>query len=206
MGYAANARVTPIRRQQVDDERQRQRFMEIVAPQLDDALGLARWLTGNRADAEDIVQEAAIRALRALHSFEGVNARAWVLAIVRNTALTWMTKNRTNLVILTDDMAPAGREERDGGADPEAAVIAKADAAMVRKGIAALPLKLREMIVLREIEHLSYQEIAQVTGVPVGTVMSRLSRAREKLAVVLCDDGAAAAGAGARLRIVEGKP
>ena len=183
------------------DERQRQRFLEVVAPHLDDALTLARWLTGNVSDAEDVVQEASIRALAGIGSLRDGHPRAWLLAIVRNTAYTWLAKNRSKKLIVTDDervFEQAG--QADGGVpSPEAAVIARADAQRLREAIEALPLPYREIIVLREIEDLSYQDIARITQLPIGTVMSRLSRARGRLMEALASDhGWAKAGVPAK--------
>jgi len=194
----------------VSDERRRQRFMEIVAPALDDALSLARWLTGNATDAEDVVQEAAVKALRGIDGYQGGSPRAWVLTIVRNTAMTWLARNRSKLVVLADEDALLERETADPAADPEATLIARADAALVHSAIAALPLSFREIIVLREVEQLSYQEIAAITALPVGTVMSRLSRARGKLAQALgahcADKDADKDSASARRRAGDGAP
>ena len=165
------------------DERQKRRFDEVVLPHLDDALSLARWLTGNAADGEDVVQDAAMRAYAAVDSFRDGSAKAWLLTIVRNTAFSWLRKNRSKMLLVTDDdrifeQAGPGPASAGEAASPEAALIAKADAKMVRDAISALPIAYREIIVLREIEELSYREIAAVTALPIGTVMSRLSRAR----------------------------
>jgi RNA polymerase sigma-70 factor (ECF subfamily) len=162
-----------------------ERFRELVLPHLDDALSLARWLTGNITDAEDVVQDACIRALRALGSQTVGNPRAWLLAIVRNTTFTWLGKNRPKALVVTDDdrVFEEGRSRMNEEVQPtpEAALIARADAALLQDAIAALPIVFRETLVLREINGLSYREIAKVTGSPIGTVMSRLARAREHL-------------------------
>lgn len=171
----------------VTDSWQKQRFMEVVASNLDDGLSLARWLTGSKDDADDVTQEAAIRAFKAIGSFHGTSGRAWFLAIVRNTAFSWVKRNRPALIVAVDDEAQA--EWPDPAPDPEAAAISKADQDMVRRAIDALPLAYREVIVLREIEQLSYQDIATVTELPVGTVMSRLSRARGRLMALLAEGG-----------------
>ncbi|MGH6835478.1 MAG: sigma-70 family RNA polymerase sigma factor [Methylocella sp.] len=152
-------------------------------PHLDDAYALARWLTGNGTDAEDIVQEACLRALRGLDHYAGGNARAWLLAITRNTAFTWLARNRPKALVVTEDieaLAPTSE-----GPTPEEALIAKADAAAIERAIDALPLPFKETLVLRDINGLSYREIAEITGVPLGTVMSRLARARGLLMAVL---------------------
>jgi RNA polymerase sigma factor (sigma-70 family) len=161
------------------------RFTSVVMPHLDAAYNLAHWLTGNRTDAEDVVQDASLRAFRAIDKFAGGNARAWVLCIVRNTACSWLRKNRPTAVVTVEDLEaveaayakPADRERET----PEAALIAKADAEHLRAAIAALPTPFRETLVLRDIEGLDYREIAEATEVPIGTVMSRLARARGRL-------------------------
>jgi len=168
------------------------RFAEVVLPHLGDAYALARWLTGSRADAEDVVQDACLRAFRAIRGFAGGNARAWVLAIVRHTAFSWLGKNRPAALVVTDDLEAVERAQHEAGAvpdresvTPETALIAKTDAARLEAAIAALPTPFRETLVLRELQGLDYREIAEVTGVPVGTVMSRLARARRRLAAEL---------------------
>lgn len=166
------------------DERQSAKFAEVVLPHLDDALSLARWLTGSRSDAEDVVQEASIRALGAIGGFRDGSPRAWVLTIVRNTAYSWLRKNRPKALVVTDDATvfeAASLAEGTAAPTPEAALIAKADGEMLSAAIAALPLNFREILVLREIDGLSYREIADVVSLPIGTVMSRLSRARKQL-------------------------
>jgi len=162
----------------------RQRFAEAVLPHVDDALALARWLTGNVADAEDVVQEACLRAFRAISSARDDNSRAWLLAIVRNTAFTWIAKNRPKVMVITDDEGTferAGLERVESQASPEAKLLEKADSEQLHTAIAALPLSYREVLVLREIEGLSYQDIAKALSIPIGTVMSRLARARSLL-------------------------
>ena len=157
------------------------RFAEVAVPHLDAAYNLARWLTRDPADAADVVQEAMMRALRFFGSYRGDNAKAWLLAIVRNTAFTWMKANRPAEIL----SAPAGdAPDRAIEAvpspddDPETALIRTGEKRRLDGLIAALPAEFRECLVLREIEELSYKEIAAVTGVPIGTVMSRLARAR----------------------------
>lgn len=161
----------------------RSRFTEIVLPHLDDAYTLARWMTGNASDAEDVVQDACMRALRALETTAVERPRAWVLAIVRNTALTWMAKNRSNNVTSIDgeDGTADLPQLADPSPSPEEAIMTRADQGSVRAAIAALPDVFREAIVMREINGLSYREIAQAAGIPIGTVMSRLARARTML-------------------------
>jgi RNA polymerase sigma factor (sigma-70 family) len=164
------------------------RFASVVLPHLADAYALARWLTGDRADAEDVVQEACLRAFRGIGSFAGVNARAWLLTIVRHAAYTWLGKNRSASLLMVDDLeaveqkqARAGAVPEDAPQSPEAALIAKADALRLETAIAELPLPFRETLVLRDVQGLDYREIAEVTKVPIGTVMSRLARARQRL-------------------------
>jgi RNA polymerase sigma-70 factor (ECF subfamily) len=159
------------------------RFGAVVLPHLDDAYGLARWLTGSRTDAEDVVQEACLRALSGIGGFADGNSRAWVLTIVRNVAYTWMRKNRPADIVAVDDLerADVARIDDREAESAEAALIARSDSALLQSAIAALPTPLRETVVLREIQGLSYRQIAAVTAAPVGTVMSRLSRARRAL-------------------------
>lgn len=178
----------------------RQRFSEVVLPHLDDALSLARWLTGNAIDAEDVVQDACVRAYRAIATAKNVNARAWLLAIVRNTTFTWLAKNRPKTIVVTDDeglfeQASLGMVDRSLEASPETALIEKTDAEQLHRAIAALPLAFREVLVLREIEELNYQEISKVLSIPIGTVMSRLSRARSLLIQCIGMAGKGKAGA-----------
>ena len=168
------------------------RFRNIVMPHIDEAYRLAHWLTGNRTDAEDVVQDASMRAFRAIRNYAGGGARSWVLSIVRNTAYSWLRKNRPAAVVTVEDLEAVELEQanpgdRDGD-NPEAALIAKADADQLRTAIAALPTAFRETLVLRDIEGLDYREIAQATEVPIGTVMSRLARARHQLIAALTSE------------------
>ena len=177
-------------------EQDRSRFQNVVLPHLADAYELARWLTGNRADAEDVVQEACLHAFRGIGSFAGVNARAWLLTIVRRAAYAWLKENRSAALVMVDDLVAIEEKQSKqcaasgevGSQTPEAALIAKADAARLELAIAALPLPFRETLVLRDIQELDYREIAEVTKVPVGTVMSRLARARHRLITSLATD------------------
>lgn len=170
-------------------EPMRQRFAEIVLPHLDDALTLARWLTGSRADAEDVTQDACIKALSALAAYRGGSPRAWLLAIVRTTAYTWMRRNRPHMLVLTDDPAgvEAGQGAGEGEDNPEATLIAAQSQAQVQAAIAALPVPYREILVLRDINGLSYREIGEILMVAPGTIMSRLARARARLLAALKD-------------------
>lgn len=165
------------------------RFRRMVMPHIDDAYRLANWLTGNRTDAEDVVQDASLRAFRAIREFSGGNSRAWVLTIVRNTAYSWLHKNRPAAVVMVEDLeaveaAHAKPSDPDVGT-PETELIAKTDAQDLRAAIAALPTPFREALVLRDLEGLDYREIAETTEVPIGTVMSRLARARRRLIATL---------------------
>jgi len=171
----------------------KERFRTVVVPHLADAYALARWLTGNRADAEDVVQDACLRAFRAIGGFAGVNARAWVLTIVRHTAYTWLGKNRPACLIPVEDVSALEEEQARHGTmpdapTPETALLAKADAARLEAALLALAPAFRETFVLREIQGLDYREIATVTAVPVGTVMSRLARARRQLFAAIAQD------------------
>ncbi len=166
------------------------RFASVVLPHLADAYALARWLTGNVADAEDVVQDACLHAFRGIGNFSGGNARAWVLTIVRHTAYTWLGKNRPPAIVLVEDIEGVERAQ-SGEPDvetPETALIAKADAGLLEAGIAALPAPFRETLVLRDVQGLAYREIAEVTQVPIGTVMSRLARARHRLIATIAKD------------------
>jgi RNA polymerase sigma factor (sigma-70 family) len=164
------------------------RFSNLVMPHLTDCYALARWLTGSATDAEDVVQEACLRAYKAINGYAGGNSRAWILTIVRNTAYTWLRNNRPAELVMVDDLEAAANDGAHsmGGdecsvATPETSLIAKADATRLKNAIAALPADFRETLVLREVHGLDYREIAAVTGKPVGTVMSRLARARQRL-------------------------
>ena len=156
-----------------------ERFEQAVLPHLDAAYNLARWLTQNDHDAEDVVQEAYLRALQFFDGFRGGEGRAWLLTIVRNTCYTWLRKNRMQAAA-----EPFDEEVHSGGHDsrnPETAALENADRRMLQTALEELPLEFREVLVLRELEGLSYQEIAAVAGIPQGTVMSRLARARQRL-------------------------
>ncbi len=154
------------------------RFATIVLPHMAQAYRLARWITGNPTDAQDVVQEAAARAFRSIGTFAGVSPAAWTLAIVRNTANSWLRKHRREV--------PSGDAEEladkiDATETPESDLLRKADVESVRRAVAALPAQYREVIVLREIDELDYREIARIVDAPIGTVMSRLARARRLL-------------------------
>ncbi len=150
-----------------------------VLPHLDAAFNFARWLTRNDAEAEDVVQDACVRALRYFSSLRDDDARAWFFAIVRNT---WYTRvARRSSPPETGSLDDAGREPLDDGPNPEIQLLRQHTIARVRAAIEQLPIDFREVLVLREIEGLSYKDIATIVRVPIGTVMSRLARARERL-------------------------
>ncbi len=163
------------------------RFEELVLPHLDAAYNLARWLTRNDHDAEDVVQEAFVRAMRYFDRMKGNEARPWLLAIVRNTCYSWLEKNRPSDVVGLDDAGPLASDIETVGhasateANPEVILLQSANRKLVNQALEELPVVFREVIVMREIEDLSYKEIASIAGIPSGTVMSRLSRGREML-------------------------
>ena len=158
-------------------------FEEAVMPHLDAAYNLARWLMRDEADAQDMVQEAYLRALRFFGGFHGTDARAWLLTIVRNTCYTWLKRSRP--AELSGDFEEVVLTKESDELDPEASHVLKVRAQLVNEAIEKLPIEFREVVVLRELEELSYKEIAAITGIPIGTVMSRLSRARKRLSVCL---------------------
>jgi RNA polymerase sigma-70 factor (ECF subfamily) len=160
-----------------------QRFERIILPHLDDAYTLARYLLRDEHDAQDVVQEASLRALRYFEGYSGGDARAWLLAIVRNCSRTWRKRHRVDdRTVPFDDAAEISTNEADA---PDAVAVQASEQARVQRAIDSLPDEFREVIVLREVQDLSYREIGDVVGVPIGTVMSRLARARKRLAVLL---------------------
>jgi RNA polymerase sigma factor (sigma-70 family) len=177
----------------VQNKDERAVFDEVFLPHMAEAYRLAQWLTGNAYDAEDVVQDAALRAFRGIKNFGAVNARAWSLTIVRNTAYSWLMKNRPKAVVFTDDLSVSEQQELEQGPQgtrietPEEIALFKADAEEVQQALAQLPTHFREVIVLREINQLNYRDIAEITNVPIGTVMSRLSRGRQQLIALLGD-------------------
>jgi RNA polymerase sigma-70 factor, ECF subfamily len=160
-------------------------FEEIVLPHLDAAFNYARWLTRNNADAEDVVQDAYVRALRYFSSLRGDDARTWLLTIVRNTWYGRFPRRAGGRVMTIAEEDGVVDDRTDLSLDPEARLIQQQTVAQVRGALEELPADFREVIVLRELEGLSYKEIAEVIGIPMGTVMSRLARARERLLAVL---------------------
>ena len=164
------------------------KFEQVVVPHLDAAYNLARWLTGNDHDAEDITQEASLRAFRFLGGFRGGNSRSWLLTIVRNTAYTWLKQNRPQAIV------SIAEDELHEIEDPDAlknhsSALHHADRDVLRAALEALPTEFREVLILRELEGLSYKEISEVADAPIGTVMSRLARARKQLQDFLANKG-----------------
>ena len=161
------------------DDETRRRFEVLALPHLDAAYNLARWLTHNDHDAQDVVQEAFERAMRYIGTFRGDNARAWLLQTVRNTCFTWMKENRPAERMFLDDTDDDAHELAAPASDePPALAMRKADRQQINQIIANLPVVYREVLVLRELEELAYNDIARIADIPVGTVMSRLARAR----------------------------
>ena len=157
----------------------RGRFEQVVLPHLDAAYNLARWLTRNDHDAQDIVQDAMLRAFRFFDGLRG-EPKPWLLAIVRNCCFTWLQANRpADTVAFNETLAELLPSEDDG---PEALAVRNSDRKMLNTAIDTLPAPFREVLILRELEDLSYKDIARIAEVPIGTVMSRLARARRMLA------------------------
>jgi len=159
------------------DAQDRARFEQLVLPHLDAAFNLARWILKSRADCEDVAQEAMLRAYRFFRGFHGGDARAWLLQIVRNTCYTWLEKNRP-VELMTEfdeELHP------QPSTSPEALAIAGDNRERLTRALETLPPRFREVLVLRELEGCSYKEIAAITAIPIGTVMSALARARQRL-------------------------
>ena len=163
------------------DAENRLRFEQLVLPHIDAAFNLARWLLRSREDAEDASQEAFLRACRFFHGFHGGDARAWLLQIVRNTCYSWLEKNRPRELVVEFDeelhLQPV--------ATPESIAIADEGREHLNRALESVPPRFREVLVLRELEGCSYKEIAAITSIPIGTVMSSLSRARRQLQSLL---------------------
>lgn len=155
------------------------RFEQVVLPHLPAAYNLARWLVRNDQDAEDVVQEAYLRAFKFFDGYRGGESRSWLLTIVRNSCYSWLQRNRARE--LTDPIDDSHEEALIDFANPELRLLRQADAQMVREALAGLPLEFREVMVMREMEELSYKEIAAIADLPIGTVMSRLARGRKRL-------------------------
>jgi len=172
----------------LSDQSKAVRFEQIALQHLGAAYSLARWLVHNEHDAEDLVQEAYLRAFKFFSGYYGGDSRAWLLTIVRNTCYTWLQKNRAlRLTESIDD----NLDNVDGAgldfADPEALLLQQVDTQMVQQSLQELPVEFREVVVLREMEGLSYKEIAAIVDIPIGTVMSRLKRGRERLYTLLAN-------------------
>jgi RNA polymerase sigma-70 factor (ECF subfamily) len=155
------------------------RFEAAILPHLDAAHNFARWLLRDDTDAQDVVQETYLRAFRFFGGFRGGDGRAWLLSIVRNTCYTWLQQNRSPQ--LSSSIEDDAVEMPSGAPDPETALLQQLDAARLRQAVEELPIEFREVLILREMEGLSYREIAELAGLPMGTVMSRLARARRRL-------------------------
>ena len=155
------------------------RFEALVLPHLDSAYNLARWLTRDSQDAQDVVQDACVRALKYLGSLERSDARAWFLTIVRNAFYDWVGRNRPAEIVHDEDAVDAAVDA--ASSSPEQAAVRNAELRVLSDAVAALPVQYREVLILRELEELSYKEIASIADIPVGTVMSRLARARALL-------------------------
>jgi RNA polymerase sigma-70 factor (ECF subfamily) len=167
----------------VQEDSKQARFEELIMPHLDAAYNLARWLTRNEHDAEDVVQDAFLRAFKFIDGFHGSNSRSWLLSIVRNATFDWLKRNRKSelTAVFDEELHSQDAAEQAGSS------LAGADQEMVRKSIEELPVEFREVTILRELEGMSYKEIAEITGAPIGTVMSRLARARKQLQTVLTE-------------------
>ncbi len=161
------------------------RFEKVVLPHLNAAFNLARWLTRSDHDAEDVAQEAYLRAFRFFDGFHGGDGRLWLLTIVRNTCYTWLKQNRERelTTVFDEEIHSVGSD----APNPETMLLQSVDNQLLRQALEGLPVEFREVVVLRELEGLSYKEIANITDLPVGTVMSRLARARKRLEQSLAD-------------------
>lgn len=162
-----------------------QQFEQIVLPHLSAAYNLAHWLTGHNQDAEDVVQESYLRAFKFFDGFRGGDSRAWLLAIVRNTTYTWLRQNRAE--VLLDDPDNEQADKAGTSTDPEDVIVQNSDRQTLTDALNSLPLAFREVVILHDVEGMSYKEIARVVHVPIGTVMSRLSRARSRLRACLSE-------------------
>jgi RNA polymerase sigma-70 factor, ECF subfamily len=159
------------------------RFEQAILPHLDAAYNLARWLTRNEDDAKDMVQEAYLRAFKFFDGFHGGDGRAWLLTTVRNTCYTWLEQNRRNQATTPFDEELHSLDE--DAANPLTSALKSGDVELIRESLELLPPEFREIIVLRDLEEMSYKQIAEIINVPLGTVMSRLARARGKLKQIL---------------------
>lgn len=170
----------------MSDDADWQRFERLALPHLDAAYNLARWLTHNDHDAQDVVQDAVMRAMRYIDGLRAEGARGWLLQIVRNTCYTWLKTNRPAERVILDDVDDAWQDFPAPATDePHAVALRNADREQLNAAIAALPVAYREVLVLREMEDFSYSDIARIAEIPIGTVMSRLARARGLLRIAL---------------------
>ncbi|MGE8161637.1 RNA polymerase sigma factor [Paraburkholderia sp. NPDC080076] len=186
----------PVRAHGESEAARSRRFQQMALPHLDAAYNLARWLCGNASDADDVVQEAFMRAFRFFDTFRGDSARPWLLAIVRRTWYTeWRRRASSHETVEFDDTMDDTTFDgwSVGGADPQALLIRDEDSKLVHEALAQLPVEYREVLMLRELEEMGYKEIAAVADVPIGTVMSRLARGRRKLAALLMENQGGAA-------------
>jgi len=177
----ANVKLAKVKK--VRDSDKLARFDRVIMPHFDAAYNLARWLTRSADDANDMVQESYLRAFTYFDGFRGGDARAWLFSIVRNTCYTWLRKNHEQQLMTEFDEA---LHSAPAESNQEALQMRRADNEMLKQGLEKLPAEFREVLVLREMEDLSYKEIAGITGLAIGTVMSRLSRARRRLHEYLC--------------------
>jgi len=172
-----------------DAQARRDTFEQLMLPYLDDAFNLARWLTGNRSDADDVVQEAYLKALKHFGTYRGPEARAWLLTIVRRCCFSWLKVNRSQQLTFMEDEAIAEIAGRPtvialhpkASDTPESQLSDKQRQKYLNSAVENLPLVYREVIVLRDLQGLSYKEIAEIAEIPIGTVMSRLARGRDHL-------------------------
>jgi RNA polymerase sigma factor (sigma-70 family) len=175
---------TPTRLKSLEKDKLTQ-FNQSILPHMNAAYNLARWLTRNEHDAEDMVQEAYLRAFKFFNTFHGLDGRSWLLSIVRNVCYTWLKQNRAQeLTTMFDEETHSVNGDTS---NPATLVLQSDDQQIVRQAVEELPVEFREVVVLRELEGFSYNEIAEVAKIPLGTVMSRLSRARERLKQLLCN-------------------
>jgi len=166
------------------DQSKLTRFEQSILPHLDAAYNLARWLTRNEQDAEDMAQESYLRAFKFFDGFRGTDARAWLLAIVRNTCYTWLQQNRGRETMASFDEEIHTIENE--ASNPAKLVLKSDDREMLKQALEELPVEFRQVVVLRDLEELSYKQVAEIANIPLGTVMSRLARARERLKRILC--------------------
>lgn len=170
---------TPLSKDPLFNPSQLARFEQVVLPHLDSAYNLARWLTGNEHDAEDVVQDAYLRAAKFFDSFRGADARPWLITIVRRACYDWLERNRSHqaLTVFDEEL----HSDQGDDLDPARLALREENREILRQALGELPIEFREVLVLRELEGLSYKEIVAITSLPPGTIMSRLARARERL-------------------------